>query len=665
MSNDSSNDHDNLVDNDSLVRDLEIEVFSSTKEINLEKCLNILKKLQYVNDVVTEKVEESRIHKKDLESQLLDQQIEFEKTTLEVNENVRTLDHLTNEKIKCQDKYEEVKRTEELSQKEFKAIDPLHKDLQRQSIDVDSLNKEIVGSEFERRNLELGAVLEELKAVQKELNIQKTILSDTAHHCSDGESSHESALKILNEKRSILKTLKYEVETSESKIHIDKANKGFNVLEEELRCVKNEVQESRRLLLIEDSKVMEKEQLRGEVERELKLIQDKQSQLEDEVASISTSLSMINAQLHSLATTRMQLEIDLREAKESLRHENTSVILQRKQLERMKVLYLKKKRIVEKTQNLLQEMEVNLLDKEKLMKNQDNNNDIQSREIETMRDDINIKITHLMEQQYVEEEVKEEYKVITEAIDKIEREVIKWKIDVKKQNKIISILNIQSESQKRKIQNVISNERETMEMVRLKKLVVLDMRKALCETNKRVSEFGELCEVMKGKRNEIENAISITDHTLVQMQRKLDEYQQTLQNLHQSQELKEIILSKECDAHSSSKMNISNLRVEKTKLHVDLRQKRDERDRLILQIEKLKSTLTSLQREVSHLKIRNGTLENGKQLIAEQLEDKKIAIHELLQRANAYEEALKKGEMSIQQKKEDIRAINLQVSMID
>lgn len=663
---DSSNDVNDqgILDNDILIRDIEIEVFSSTQSINLEQCLVILKKAQTLDDAFQARANEVEDHVKRLESELLDQQILFEKTSLQSNENGRLLATLETEKSNALARYEECKKAEQVSQTEFEDVEPLYKDLQKQSFDVDSLNQEIVGSEFEKRNLELDVVLEELKASQKELDIQNKLLSDVAERYKNSESSKESTSKLLQEKKATLNELRDESKIAENRKRSEEARSEISSIEQDLRLVKDEVEGNKKMLLDEDANVQELEKVQIAVNCQLEEIQIKSNELEDEVATLSKSLSVAQAQMHAIATTRMQLEIDLRETNETFRHENASVVLHRKQFERMKRLFLKKKRITEKTSELIVEMKVSLRENESLIKAQDAENEEQIQTIEIMKDDMNVRIARLMEQQSVEEEVKQEFNSIVKATQELESEIDRWKTEVKKLSKILSILNIQRETQIRKTRNLMNSENETLEMIKLKNLVVMDMKKALHETNKRAMEFSALYDVLKGKRIEINSAIAASDLAEEQMRKKVDDHQQKLQNLNQSQELKKLILVKECDAHNNSKVNCTNLRVEKTKLQAELRQKRDERDRQVLQIAKFSSMKTSLQKEATRLQIRNSTLENGKRLIAEQLELKKLEIHKQLQRANAYEAALKKGELAIQQKKEDIKALKLQVRCV-
>mmetsp|Transcript_31115 Transcript_31115/g.93311 ORF Transcript_31115/g.93311 Transcript_31115/m.93311 type:complete len:362 (+) Transcript_31115:1622-2707(+) len=90
------------------------------------------------------------------------------------------------------------------------------------------------------------------------------------------------------------------------------------------------------------------------------------------------------------------------------------------------------------------------------------------------------------------------------------------------------------------------------------------------------------------------------------------------------------------------------------------REKQDELELQAVQVDKLNSTVSSLQRDMLRLTARNERLSNAKRRMADQLEDRKKELHRLYQRANLYEHALKRGDIAVQRKREDIRMLKLQ-----
>ena len=120
-------------------------------------------------------------------------------------------------------------------------------------------------------------------------------------------------------------------------------------------------------------------------------------------------------------------------------------------------------------------------------------------------------------------------------------------------------------------------------------------------------------------------------------------------------------MNKEKDAFESSRTQRATLRVEKTNAREVYRQKREEVERQSIKVNRAKAALMAIKREQDGLKKRNARLKRSKKVMSKQLEDKKIDIHKLLQRANIYEDILKRGEVKIQEKKEDMRALVLKV----
>ena len=137
--------------------------------------------------------------------------------------------------------------------------------------------------------------------------------------------------------------------------------------------------------------------------------------------------------------------------------------------------------------------------------------------------------------------------------------------------------------------------------------------------------------------------------------------QNELDNFQLESTEKDLILVKECEGHISSRINRVTLRREKTKTRYLYREKKEEVNRQTIKTDKLKATVSSLQRNRARLQTQNDRMSNAKKNMLEQLEERKNEIHQLLQRANTYEQVLKHGELNTQRRMEDSRALMLQV----
>jgi len=282
--------------------------------------------------------------------------------------------------------------------------------------------------------------------------------------------------------------------------------------------------------------------------------------------------------------------------------------------------------------------------------------------IESMKDDINIKITRVLEQKNVEDETKIELETLIADTEGAESEIDRWRTEVKKLGKILSVLGNQRDIQIQRTKSTVGDEKDAKDLLKLKTYVVLEMCKVFSETNKRAKEFGALYESLKREKNEIVAASSASSLALAEVRERIDSGAIQVHKLRCAQEVKRNVLTKEKDSHESSKISRAMLRVEKTNARELYMEKREEEDRQVGKIDKLKSILGSLQRDDIQLKSSNKRLATRSRLMSDQLGDKKIEVHSLLQRANIHEETLKRGELAIQQKKEDIRAIKIHVS---
>ena len=199
---------------------------------------------------------------------------------------------------------------------------------------------------------------------------------------------------------------------------------------------------------------------------------------QDECDSISKALVLAQTKFNSVATNRVQIEIKLSETTEDVRHENAAASLQRKQLDRMMRLYVKKKGIVDRSKNTVEGLLVQLENDQHIINTKRAIYGDQSKSIEAMKDEVNIKMTRLFEKRNIEDEVKVDIENLLSAIEQSEGEVDRWRTEVKKLSKITSVLNNQRDIQMGRTKAIASEGKETLEVVKLKTFVVLDMQRS-------------------------------------------------------------------------------------------------------------------------------------------------------------------------------------------
>jgi chromosome segregation ATPase len=645
-----------------LLRDLEIECFSASKNIDVDACTNIYTEIENAlsSTKALENKESNRLEL--LRRKILDQDAAFQEIQLKGHANERLFLDLVSERDSSKERLEKVKKAETVIKYEYQRIKSANDDVKKQADSVRLLNEDIVRPILEKKEFELRIASEESSSSLKELGKTKALYDEVSKQYSALYSNYDGALKIVEERKGYENQIKNRPHELQKEIEL--MNKRVANVEEELRRTRDQVAENQGKLLDGSSSKRSIESINRETMKKLEEQTKRCNRSKDEYASISKALALDQTKYHSLTTARVGIEIKLREAIEHLRHKRTAAQMQRKQLERMMRLYLKKKLITERSCEIVEYLNLKLIEDTDLIKEKQTLCADQFKAIENMKNEISVKVTRLLEQRNIEGDTKNELESLISNVEEKEIEVDRWRTEVKKLSKIISVLSSQKDIQAKKTKSIISDEKNTREMTKLKTFVMMDMNKVLYETNKRAREFGALYETLKRENNEIMASSSASSIALSEIRERIESDTNHMQCLRKSQEEKKNVLFKEKDSHESSKSSRSMLRVEKTNAYTAYREQKEEAERQKSKIDNLRSIMGSLQRDIVQLKARNGFLENRSRLMSDQMSHKKIELHSLLQRENVLEETLKRGELAIEQKKEDIRALQIQVSHV-
>ena len=640
------------------MRELEIECFSINNEFDVEKCKEIWVEAKRAYSSAESMEADTLNHLNRLRDEALEQDTLFKELKLKGDENERIIVTLGEIRDASEERLEKAKKTKPIILYEVQRIRSIHEDQKQQASTMKTLNEDIVEPVLEKKRMEYNVTMEDVSKTNKELAKAVDLLEGLMHQNSELESNHSSELKLLQERKGIESTLRSLPQ---------ELQKEIEVMLKRAKHAHDEVARSEEKISFTEAKVasgndgrMKMESAKKDVVAKLDEGKQKVERSQDERESISKALVLAQTKFHSITASRVQMEIKLREASEDVRHKNALASLQRKQLDRMMRLYLKKKVIVDRSQKSVEELLAQLTDEQHMIKEKQALREDQSKSIEAMKDGVNIKLTRLLEHRNVEYEVKTDVKILLTAIDECEGEVDRWRTEVKKLSKITSVLNNQRDIQMGNTKSIISDGKETLETVKLKTFAVLDMEKVLRETNKRSKELRLLYESLRSQKSDLIAASSASSRSLSEVRKRISSSTIQLQALQRGKDEKMSVLMKEKDSHENSKKNKAMLRVENTKAKNKFRERHEENERVEGQIDKLRSALGNLQRGVIHQKTRNRLLTNRNRLMSEQLGDKKIELHSLLKRANIQEEILKRGELAMQQKREDIRAIRIQ-----
>jgi len=605
---------------------------------------------------------QTKDEEKSIRSQILDQKILLENVNLtrQVNSRLQTQHEKTDES--SQTKLKNAERNDNLVQHELQRVVFSNEELKRQQRDIELVSNEIVNPEMEKITLQLDFMQQETLVCNNELMKTRTILNDLEDNISQSKNNTKDLKMILDDKKEeetklLTKPMLIREEGKEKM-------KKCRILTDNLKDMEQILKKSRSDIKKVDIEILEEKHANELLNNTLSCHKSTMKKMKYDADAIEKDLELSKTKYHSFATTRLQFELDLREVKERYRHQKKTEAIQRKQMEQMKSLHTKKISISDNAREFVAQMNSKVSNTSRNVLNQEKLNIVQLQEIEGIKNALSVKLSRLMEQENIEHKVKETLTVMTNDVIEKEHEIEYMLIEEKKLFKIISILECQRDTQLRKIKTNINRKTEIIELIKFKKLIVMELVKNCAGINERIKEFNSLHDALKNEENEVFGATTASRIALKSMKEKVEGMQNELDNFQLESTEKSLILVKEFEVHNSSRINRAMLRREKTNARYLYREKKEEVDRQTIKRDKLKATASSLQRNRARLQTQNDRMSNSKNFMLEQLEERKNEIHQLLQRANTYEQVLKHGELNTQRRMEDSRALMLQCTEI-
>ena len=105
-------------------------------------------------------------------------------------------------------------------------------------------------------------------------------------------------------------------------------------------------------------------------------------------------------------------------------------------MEKTKRVYLKKKYIEEKVNELVDDLKEQLNERLRILRLQEDANRLQLREIDDMKDKLHVKVTRFLQQESIENGMKRNLEALVKNIDSIELDIAHWRTEGKKFYKI-------------------------------------------------------------------------------------------------------------------------------------------------------------------------------------------------------------------------------------
>eukprot|EP00741_Cyanophora_paradoxa_P004850 tig00000836_g4705.t1 len=283
-------------------------------------------------------------------------------------------------------------------------------------------------------------------------------------------------------------------------------------------------------------------------------------------------------------------------------------------------------------------------------------------QLEELKREVDIYINNFLKQENLEKDKAEQLTKVLVEIRDLEAEVAALAIQEHGLSRELAELSSHREIRAREAARATARYRETKEEIKVKELVIMDLGKKNAETAQRLKEFSQLYEMVKNERNKYVNLIQAAAQALAEMREKVKILQNEIEILRNESLSKDKALAKERLEHQNSFTARDALRAEFNKHMYTYKQKQEQVEQQIAEIDKLNSVINAAEKEMVRLKKMYEMGVEDRNYTGIQLIDRNDELCILYEKANIQEGILKRGETELRRREEEIRMLRLEVA---
>ena len=282
--------------------------------------------------------------------------------------------------------------------------------------------------------------------------------------------------------------------------------------------------------------------------------------------------------------------------------------------------------------------------------------------VDELKRDVDIFINSFLKQESIEKEKQEALRILLDSIKELEAELVEESRYEQQQRKEVARLTAERETSAREAAKAVSAARETHEELKVKELVIIDLSKKHVETGAKLREFSKLYDIVKADRNKYVNQIAASAQALAEMKEKIKILQNEVEILRNESVAKDKALSKERLDHQNAFTQRDALRAEQNKHMVLEKEKKAVVAQLAAETDNLNSLINGIEKDMLKLKKRYEAAVEERNYTGIQLIDRNDELCILYEKSNMQQAVLKKGELAIREREDEIRMLDLQVA---
>lgn len=281
-----------------------------------------------------------------------------------------------------------------------------------------------------------------------------------------------------------------------------------------------------------------------------------------------------------------------------------------------------------------------------------------------LKREVDMYMNGYLKEEMVGKEKSSAFQLSYAEVAELEQEVVQLKKEERSRDRSIVELSSQRERASRQAAFKVNKLRETKEQLRVKELIILDLKKKKREVSQRLRDFQQLYDLVKNQRNKFVNLIQASSQSISEMKEKLKILGNEVEILRGEITNKDKLLGKAQVDHNSAQVDRNHLQTELNKCAIIFREKQNTVDEQISEIDKLNAIINSYEKEMLRLKKQYETQVELRNHTGITLIDRNDELCILYEKSNIQEMVLKQGDVVLTRRMDEIRLLKMEMAEV-
>ena len=283
-------------------------------------------------------------------------------------------------------------------------------------------------------------------------------------------------------------------------------------------------------------------------------------------------------------------------------------------------------------------------------------------DLEELKRDVDILINNFLKEEMFEKQTTTDLQKINRLIKSLDIEVAHMSEKESELHRKSTDLGVLRENKSRDSSKNQAKVVTAKSELKVKVVVIKELQKRNSELKGRLDQLTEMYSVVKRERSNKAAMIQSASQAMSETQEKIKILENELEVLRRESQNKDKELVKVRRELHDEKTNCENLRVESNKKNNEYKQKKKQIQEQCSQITKLNTVINLTEEEMLVLKRNYEEAVENRNFTGIQLIDRNDELCILYEKANIQENILKKGQVMLKQREEEIRAMAIQLS---